>query len=110
MTVSPKTDTGVDEYREDWRSVARYTVRYQGLYFESQSHVKRSLANGLTYDEACDLKCKERKFMVDQGIKGHVLLDLERPAETNIEYKKVRAARAACENSMSSHPTEAMAA
>lgn len=95
MTDSQKSDASVDHYRDDWRLVARYSVRFQGLYFEGQSHVKRTLATGLPYDEASKLEIEERKTMVAQGIRGNVLLDLERREETYAEYKKVRAAREA---------------
>jgi hypothetical protein len=110
MTASQKTNVDSDSYREDWRSVARYTVRYQGLFFEGQSHVKIAYATGLTYDEAGKRECEERKLMVAQGLKGHILLDLEHPDETRAEYKKIRAAREARENYMPSHIAAAMAA
>lgn len=109
MSASQNADTGFDSYREDWRSVARYTVRYQGLFFENLSHVKNTIATGRTYDEAIDLEVRERKTLDAQGIKGHILLDLECPEETRLAYMKVRAARQARENSLVLRETEAIA-
>lgn len=100
----------LDPYRDDWRSVARYSVRYQGLYFEGQSHVKKSLATGLTYGEAIELESEERNVMAAQGIRAHILIDLERRDETFSEYRKVRAAREARENFTQPPLNEAMAA
>ena len=93
-TAEPKRlDVTLKEYRDDWEAVARYTVRYQGLYFNSASHIRRVLAQGLTLAEACRLREVEKARMRSAGEEGHILFDLERPEETRETYRQLRAAR-----------------
>lgn len=110
MSTHQTTDTGMDQYRDDWRSVARYSVRYQGLYFECRSHIRRTLATGLTYDEAIALEGDKRKQMLARGITGHILLEIECRDETYAAYTKVRAAREARENCTKKPSAKALSA
>ena len=93
VSASRKLDAVLQGYRDDWRTVARYTERYRGLYFSGQSHAQRVLARGLTYDEASRLSVVEKARMAARGEEGHILFDLERPQETQIAYRHLREAR-----------------
>ncbi|MBN3761015.1 hypothetical protein [Burkholderia sp. Ac-20365] len=90
-------DASLTAYTADWRAVARYTVRFKGLYFAGQSHIQRVLATEVSWDDACTFRDEEKKRMTVEGIGGHVLFDLERPEGTKSEYRRQRAARELCQ-------------
>ena len=93
MSESQRLDASLAAYRADWRAVARYTVRFKGLYFSGQSHIQRVIATNVAWDDATKIRDEETTRMAVDGVRGHILFDLERPEETRAQYKRERAAR-----------------
>jgi hypothetical protein len=92
MSESQRLDASLQAYRVDWRAVARYTVRFKGLHFSGQSHIQRVIATNVAWDEAGKIRHEETTRMAAEGVRGHILFDLDRPGAARAQYTRERAA------------------
>lgn len=97
MSESQRPDATLAAYRADWREIARYTVRFKGLYFSGQSHMRRVIATDVAWAELDKIRAEQSARMETEGVRGHILIDLERPEETRAQFKRERLAREARE-------------